>query len=276
MNDLILNDKDIEIVDSLVDSLPNAILLTGPVGIGLLTLAKHLAGSRLEAIIHPTDSDEMPTLSDNGVIRVNQIRHLVAITTTKTSHRKVIIIDDSDKMNHASQNAFLKSLEEPPGNTHFILTSHKPSKLLPTIVSRVQTVAVESVPESTTLIQIKNLGITDETKTRQLVFLASGLPAEISRLVSDDQYFEHQSELAKDARRLLGGTHVDKIALIEKYYSSRPDTLDLLLSAKLQISKSIHAQADKRLIELAERLEYAFGAVLANGNIRLQLTNLII
>lgn len=108
------------------------------------------------------------------------------------------------------------------------------------------------------------------------MFLASGLPAEISRLVSDGQYFEHHSELAKDARGLLGGTYIDKIALIEKYHSSRSDTLALLLGAKLQLSKSIRTQADKRLIELAERLEYTYGAVLANGNIRLQLTNLII
>jgi len=51
---------------------------------------------------------------------------------------KVIIINDADNMNPASANSMLKTLEEPPSDTHFILISSRPHMLLPTILSRCQ------------------------------------------------------------------------------------------------------------------------------------------
>lgn len=51
---------------------------------------------------------------------------------------KVTLLTDADLMNQASANAFLKLLEEPPAQTVFILTTSRPDRLLPTIVSRCQ------------------------------------------------------------------------------------------------------------------------------------------
>jgi DNA polymerase-3 subunit delta' len=51
---------------------------------------------------------------------------------------KILIIDCADKMTVEAQNALLKTLEEPPGAAHIILTSAKPSTLLPTVLSRCQ------------------------------------------------------------------------------------------------------------------------------------------
>lgn len=50
--------------------------------------------------------------------------------------RRVIIIDAADDMNPSVANSILKVLEEPPKNTYFLLVSHQPSRLLPTIRSR--------------------------------------------------------------------------------------------------------------------------------------------
>ena len=54
--------------------------------------------------------------------------------------RKVGIISDADCLNMNAQNAFLKTLEEPPGNSIFILNTANPGTLLPTIISRCHTV----------------------------------------------------------------------------------------------------------------------------------------
>ncbi|MEM6476247.1 MAG: DNA polymerase III subunit delta' [Pseudomonadota bacterium] len=53
--------------------------------------------------------------------------------------RRVIIIDPADDMETSASNALLKSLEEPPQGTFFMLVSHRPSRLLPTIRSRCRT-----------------------------------------------------------------------------------------------------------------------------------------
>lgn len=57
---------------------------------------------------------------------------------------KIVIIYDSHQLNSESQNALLKTLEDPGENNYFIITTSKPSKLLPTIISRCQTIKLKN------------------------------------------------------------------------------------------------------------------------------------
>jgi DNA polymerase-3 subunit delta' len=73
-------------------------------------------------------------------IRVGQVRDLVAEVpgTPFEARRRVFIVDDAHGMNESSQNALLKSLEEPPPRSHLILVSSQPRQLRQTIRSRCQ------------------------------------------------------------------------------------------------------------------------------------------
>ena len=51
---------------------------------------------------------------------------------------RFFIIEEADRLNEASSNAFLKTLEEPPATSHLILITSRPAQLLPTIRSRCQ------------------------------------------------------------------------------------------------------------------------------------------
>ena len=53
--------------------------------------------------------------------------------------RRAVIVDAADEMNVQAANALLKSLEEPPKATTFLLVCHQPTGLLPTIRSRCRT-----------------------------------------------------------------------------------------------------------------------------------------
>jgi len=71
-------------------------------------------------------------------IRVDDVRgleHSLALSSAESSWR-VVIIDSADEMNRNAANALLKSLEEPPERVVFLLVSHCPGRLLPTIRSR--------------------------------------------------------------------------------------------------------------------------------------------
>jgi DNA polymerase III gamma/tau subunit len=57
---------------------------------------------------------------------------------------KIVIIYQADKLNNESQNAILKTLEEPGNNSYIIITTSKPSKLLPTIISRCQSIKLKN------------------------------------------------------------------------------------------------------------------------------------
>jgi DNA polymerase-3 subunit delta' len=73
-------------------------------------------------------------------IRVGQVRALVAEVAGAPfeARRRVFVIDDAHGMNESSQNALLKSLEEPPPRSHLILVTSRPQALRQTIRSRCQ------------------------------------------------------------------------------------------------------------------------------------------
>ncbi|MCY1076798.1 DNA polymerase III subunit delta' [Archangium lansingense] len=81
-------------------------------------------------------------------IRVEQIRGLLERITLRglESKRKVAIVVDAHMMNPQAQNAFLKTLEEPPADTTLILLASAPDKMLPTIRSRCSKVYFGPLP----------------------------------------------------------------------------------------------------------------------------------
>ena len=84
------------------------------------------------------DSLEEHELARN--IKIDQVRSLQSLFTSQSSISpyRVVIIDAIDDLERSGANALLKNLEEPPKNTVFLLVSHAPERLLPTIRSRCQ------------------------------------------------------------------------------------------------------------------------------------------
>ncbi|HEU4960032.1 MAG TPA: DNA polymerase III subunit delta' [Sphingomonas sp.] len=81
-------------------------------------------------------------------IPIAQVRSLQPLfaTTPSLSPRRVVIIDAIDDLERAAANALLKNLEEPPAGTIFLLVSHAPGRLLPTIRSRCRILRFEPLP----------------------------------------------------------------------------------------------------------------------------------
>lgn len=79
-------------------------------------------------------------------IDVNQVRGLVSsiYTSPHTSQGRVIVVAPAESMNAIAANALLKTLEEPPANTIFLLLSHQIHHLLPTIISRCTQLALRA------------------------------------------------------------------------------------------------------------------------------------
>lgn len=85
----------------------------------------------------PKDPDKNPELLARG-ITIDQVRGIqpMLATTPSLGSRRVIVIDAIDDLEPPAANALLKNLEEPPEGTVFLLVSHAPGRLLPTIRSR--------------------------------------------------------------------------------------------------------------------------------------------
>jgi DNA polymerase III subunit delta' len=77
---------------------------------------------------------------ETGVIKIDQVRDVVERTAYRPfeGRRRVVIIDEADAMLSEAQNALLKTLEEPPSASMFVLVTSRPDELLPTVRSRCQ------------------------------------------------------------------------------------------------------------------------------------------
>lgn len=94
-------------------------------------------------------------------IRIRQIRAMQKrlVTRPTLGSRRAIIIDPADDMEKAAANALLKSLEEPPAGTFFLLVTHRPSRLLPTIRSRCRTLRFPVLSERELAAMIADAGL---------------------------------------------------------------------------------------------------------------------
>lgn len=261
------------ILETTLEAGPHALLLTGKAGVGLSTVAdfytKLMKKHRITVL---PEKDEKIDV-EKGVITVERIRQLYDATKTKAPEGRVVVIDYAERMGIPAQNAFLKLLEEPTDGTFFILLSHTPETLLPTTRSRVQEVTLRPITPRQSETLLSELGVSDATKRAQLLFIAEGLPAELTRLVRDEAYFTARAAIVKDAREFITGSPYARLLLAKRYKDSRTDALTLLEDGMKQLEQSIARGKYEGALPPLTVLEQLHKRITEQGNIRLQLSS---
>jgi DNA polymerase III delta prime subunit len=209
--------------------------------------------------------------AEKGTISAEVVRSLYDVTRGRTTHKQLIVIDDADLMSLTAQNAFLKLLEEPSPSIYFLLLSHNPSRLLPTIRSRVASIQLVPLKSDQSQQLLDELGVKDVTKRQQLLFIADGLPALLTKLAQDDALFETRAQLVRDARSLLQGTPYQKLKIAQAYKERATALMLLKDAARFLRSNATPANATAALKKLNSFMN-SYERIEANGNVRLWLT----
>ncbi len=118
---------------------------------------------------------------DEGGIKIDDIRELQTFVHTKSDQARIIVLDYADNMTLAAANALLKSLEESGEGVYWLLISDQPSKLLPTIQSRVQSLPLLPIDDKLACQYLMDKGF-DKKQAYHLLQLADFAPLIAERL----------------------------------------------------------------------------------------------
>lgn len=179
-------------------------------------------------------------------------------------------------MSIGAQNAFLKLLEEPTSSVRFILTTHYKERILPTILSRVQSLHIPPISESQSRLLLSKAGL-DESEHARAMFLASGRPGLLNRLATDSELRKNMAKVMIDARGFITTPRSYKSLVIALSYSKSRREAELFIDAIIAVLRHTiynapHADALLRF----EQVESAKINLAANANPKLQLIRLVV
>lgn len=300
------------------EKLAHAYLFVGPTGVGKKSLSEVFARVLLcesplegdlcgqcrscgqtEAGNHPDLHLIQPT---GASIKIEQIRELLRQVQFRPyqAKRQVFIIDMADAMTQEAANCFLKTLEEPAGQSHFILLSSRPNLLLETVLSRCLT--LQFYPLSNREIAdtlAKNFGI-ERDKAAELAPMAGGSMDRALKLVGNDQSKRMRLRILEMVVEMPKMSKVRALALAEEISPDRNDTGEYLETMLLlfrdmlvynytsdkkmlvnqdmagQLSEYASTYGPAKLVAIIEEIMKARGKILTNANPRMTLEVLML
>ncbi len=139
-------------------------------------------------------------------IQIVQIRELIQKLSLKpySAFLKVAMIDQAHLMNSEAQNCFLKTLEEPKGNTILILITEAPETLFPTIRSRCEIIKFYPVKISEIENYLESQGISKE-KSKAIARLSLGRPGLAIDFLTNPQKLENQKKIIEELIKISSG-----------------------------------------------------------------------
>lgn len=258
-----------ELTALLTDS-PHALLFVAPTGMGKFTVAYAWAKQLTNAANISTLAPE-----DGGSISIDAVRALYKRTRSKQAGKQVVIIDHAETMGIEAQNAFLKLLEEPRQNVTFILLAPETEALLPTILSRVQTIMLQKVATDELAAYARvYAGELSGQELAQLLFIADGRPATLADITQDARELERHVAIMQRAKLLLAASRYERLAQVQAMSKDRVQLIIILEAMARMLSLQILRDPNERWQSLAQSLQLCLQRLRQNGNARAQLVHL--
>ena len=182
------------------DFLPHAIILEGVNGIGKKELGEFITLRILktdtlnnhEQLVTQLTHPDLMKITDESIIKVDSIHSGIEFLNLSSviSKNRVLIIEDAEKMNKYSQNALLKTLEEPRDNSFLILQSNQSKSLNDTLYSRCRLIKIQ-LPNQ---VEKEKYLLSENIPVDKLGYLPSFMsPKKIAEIINSEQINIYES-----------------------------------------------------------------------------------
>ncbi|SHK51536.1 DNA polymerase-3 subunit delta' [Hathewaya proteolytica DSM 3090] len=216
----------------------HAHLFFGEDGIGKSVLATYigkviLGGKQQRDYV---DLIKCDVFKNKKSISVDQVRQLIEEVNKKPfeGDKKVIIVHNVNKMTEQAQNAFLKTIEEPPKGVYIFLLCENLGEVLDTIQSRCQIHKLEPLNyENMRRYILKQYNKIDENKMKLAIAFGNGIPGKVDKFLNDKDFSDTRQLVFEFLLKIKG---IDKIQLLEyenvfnNYGNNREDLFQCFLS----------------------------------------------
>ena len=167
-------------------------------------------------------------------IPVDDIREMIRRTSVHAleGNRHAVIIRHAEDMGHEAQNALLKTLEEPPEGTFFLLTCIRTNELLPTIISRCRPLKIHPWSENAVIRALREQGIAEE-RARHAAAAARGSIGAALKIAEDESYWQFRKEVTADFLQCPSRSEILKISTRWKDRKGEADALFSILEEEL-------------------------------------------